>query len=209
MNKEDDIESVYRKVFKEIEDAARNTIGKTTFKAHMKRKESEEIKTLKNQKKELKKEINAEKSEEKKKILIEKHKILQEKTREALAKDKTEEIRRKLEKIVKDTTGKSFWDIKRKMSRNPAHTEMIIKDANGQRQYAPEAIKEAHAEYYESLYKWKEFPYHPYHQEIQQKMIQYTNDRAHENTYYNAQPNIVEIAKIIHDKKNGKSAPDF
>ena len=81
MNKEDDIESVYRKVFKEIEDAARNTIGKTTFKAHMKRKESEEIKTLKNQKKELKKEINAEKSEEKKKVLIKKHKILQEKTR--------------------------------------------------------------------------------------------------------------------------------
>ena len=76
MNKEEDIESVYRKVFKEVEDAERNTTGKTTFKAHMKRKESEEIKTLKNQKKELKKEINAEKSEEKKKILIEKHKIL-------------------------------------------------------------------------------------------------------------------------------------
>ena len=102
-----------------------------------------------------------------------------------------------------------FWNTKRKMSRNPAFESMVIKDANGQRQYEPEAIKEAYADYYESLYKWKEFPYHPYHKEVEQKMIQYTNDRTHENMRYNDQPTIEEIVKIINNKKNGKSAPDF
>ena len=95
------------------------------------------------------------------------------------------------------------------MSRNPAFESMVIKDAHGQRQYEPEAIKETHADYYEGLYKWKEFPYHPYHKEVEQKMIQYTKDRTHENMRYNDQPTIEEIVKIIKNKKNGKSAPDF
>ena len=175
----------------------------------MGKKESNEIKELKKQKKELKKEINAEKIEDKKKSLIQKHKDLQEKTRDVLAREKTEEIREILQRIINDTTGKMFWNTKRKMSRNSAFESMVIKDANGQRQYEPEAIKEAPADYYEGLYKWKDFPYHPYHKEVEQKMIQYTNDRTHENARYNDQLTIEEIVKIINNKKNGKSAPDF
>ena len=105
----EEIDKTYSKVCKEIDDAARITIGKTTFKTHTGRKESKEIKELKNQKKELKKEINEEKEIERRKLLIEEHKNLQEKTREILAREKIEEITAKLDKIIQDTTGKTFW----------------------------------------------------------------------------------------------------
>ena len=115
MNEDEEIDQIYTRVCKEIEDAARNTIGKTTFRTHTKKKESKEIKDLKNQKKELKKEINEEIENERRKRLIEEHKTLQEKTREILAREKIEEITAKLDKIIQDTTGKTFWGGKEKI----------------------------------------------------------------------------------------------
>ena len=110
--------------------------------------------------------------------------------------------------IISDKTNKAFWREKKALTKNPTFETMVIKDENGHRQYTPHGIKEATARYYEDLYKWKEFPYHPYHQEVDSKMALYSNDRSHENTRYNRAPSIEEIAEIINSKMNGKSTPD-
>ena len=208
-DKSKDMEYRYKMFCKEISDAAMNSIGKTTFKTNSGRKETKDMKVSKNKKKELKKEIMAEKNDEKRKALIEDHKKLQELTKALLVKEKTEEIKQKLERIISDKTGKSLWKEKRFMSRDPALDSMVVKDANGHRQFSPESIKEATASYYQNLYKQKEFPYHPYHKEVEAKMLLYVNDRTHEHDRYNSQPNIEEIVDIIGNKKNGKSTPDF
>ena len=95
------------------------------------------------------------------------------------------------------------------MKRDPILEHLAVKDANGQRQFSPEGVKEAHASYYRDLFKNKEFPWHPYHGEVEMKMELYSNDRNYEDARYNQEPSIEEIAEIIKSKNNGKSAPDI
>ena len=203
------IEQRYTRWFKEIDDAARNSIGKTTFKAGKGKKPTKEMKELRQSKRKLRKDIKKEEMKERKALLIQNHQTLQETSRQLMIKEKIEEIQVKLDRIIRDKTGKTFWKEKKTLTRNPALELMVIKDANGHRQYTPDAIKETTANYYENLYKWKEFPPHPYHQQIEEKMTIYTNDRDHEIARYNREPSIEEITEIINCKKNGKSTPDI
>ena len=204
-----DMEQKYAKMTKEIDTAARNTIGKTTVKTNAKMKQSEESKQINKSKRDLRRKIQNEKDKDIKVDLIQSHKDLQERAKRLQIIDKTKEIEKKLEKVINDKTNKALWQLKRTVTRNPTAESMVVKNSNGERQFNPEDIKEATANYYESLYKWKKFPPHPYHEEISQKMALYSNDRNHENTIYNRQPTIEEITEIIMCKKNGKSTPDF
>ena len=86
---------------------------------------------------------------------------------------------------------------------------LVVKDANGIRQFHPEGIKEAPAQYYESLYKKKFFQYHPYHDKIKEKMEMYKADKSYDDATYNMTPTRQEIVYIIDEKKNNKSAPDI
>ena len=95
------------------------------------------------------------------------------------------------------------------MSRNPLTESLVVKDANGIRQFHPEGIKEAPAQYYESLYKKKFFQYHPYHDKIKEKMEMYKADKSYDDATYNLTPTRQEIVDIINEKKNNKSAPDI
>ena len=65
------------------------------------------------------------------------------------------------------------------------------------------------AHYYENLYKTKPRRYHPYHSEVQNKMINNMENRDYEYTNYNQPPSINEIWEIIEEKKNQKSTPDI
>ena len=204
-----DFEEKYHKWYKQIDMAARSTIGKTTYKEVYKVKPSLEIKKLRERKKELKDTIQKEKDNEKKQLLIDNYKQIQEMAKDQITKERSEIIKRKFEKIKNDKTGKSLWKEKRIVTRNPALETLSIKDNNGQRQYLPEDVKETIAKYYENLYKKKHFPYHPYHEEVKKDIVSYTNNLQYENMKYNDTPDIEEITEIILLKKNGKSAPDL
>ena len=69
--------------------------------------------------------------------------------------------------------------------------------------------KEQNAYYFEQLYKPKQFEYHPYHTEVQNKMLEYSANRDYEDTIYNRIPTRQELVDVIRSKKNGKSTPDF
>ena len=202
-------EEKYNKWYRQIDMAARSTIGKTTFKEGYKVKPSQETKQFRKMKKDLKNSIQKESNNERRKLLIDNYMQIQEKAKEQIVKEKSEIIKRKFEKIKNDRTGHALWKEKKIVTRNPALETLSIKDDKGQRQYRPEDIKETHAKYYENLYKKKDFPYHPYHSEVQADIISYSRNFEYENTRYNKTPEIEEITNIIQKKKNGKSAPDL
>ena len=101
-----------------------------------------------------------------------------------------------------------YWDEKRKQSRDPATDFLVVKNSEGVRQFHPDAIKETTACYYENLFKKKPVTFHPYHQELELKIIQYLNDDQYDELDYNQIPTKEEIKEIIERKKNNKSTPD-
>ena len=208
-NENIEMEQKYAKMVKEIDTAARNTIGKTTIKTNTRMKQSNEVKEINKSKRDLRHKIQKENDTLIRADLIHSHKELQDRAKRLQILEKTNEIEKKLEKLINDKTNRALWQLKKAVTRNPTAESMIVKNLRGERQFNPEYIKEATASYYEALYKMKKFPPRPYHEEISQKMILYSNDRNHENTIYNRQPTIEEITEIIMSKKNGKSAPDF
>ena len=199
----------YKKYVNEIERAAMNSIGKTTFKNRPKVRLSDAIKNLQQQKKILKKQIQAEKDKIQRDVLISNYKDIQHKILNEMTQEKVEELSEKIEKITADSSKNALWGIKRHFSRDPTLECLSIKNDQGIRLYDPEGYKEQHAHYFESLYKAKQFTYHPYHTEVLTKIDQYTNDRDYEDTTYNRIPTKQELADVIRSKKNGKSTPDF
>ena len=199
----------YSKWYRQIDTAARLTIGKTTFKDKYNVKPSQETKKFRETKKELKKDIQKEKDQEKKQLLINNYKHIQELAKEQILKEKSEMVKRKFERIKNDKTGKSLWKEKKIITRNPALETLTIKDDKGRRQYLPNDIKETTAKYYENLFKNKEFPFHPYHRSVQEDIITYRSNFAYENMRHNRTPELEEVTDIIMKKKNGKSTPDL
>ena len=55
------------------------------------------------------------------------------------------------------------------------------------------------------LVKNKKFVYHPYHDEVKQKIQQYSNNFEYDNEEYNAMPTKTEISDIINLKKNNNA----
>ena len=208
-NPSSDIDTKYKKWLLEIENAARKTIGKTTVKEGHKMKLSATITQLKYRKRQLKAQIQNERNAETKEKLIDEYKEVQDKTKEQIILEKTDEIKKKFEKIVSEPSRYSFWKEKKRVTRNPASECIIIKDKDGKRHFEPESIKENIAAYYEDLYKNKGYLYHPYHDEVQRLSTSYLTNLDYESEYYNSTPSFQEIKRIVEQKKNGKSTTDI
>ena len=199
----------YKDWFKMIEEDARNTIGKTTIREGKGPKPSKEVKELQEKRKLLKAEIQKTKEKAEKETLIAEYKTIQMSITHQIVKEKTQILTEKFEKIANDKSRKLFWKEKKNISRNPALESLVVKDATGIRQYQPEAIKAATANYYENLYKMKFFPPHPYHQEVNDQLQQYERNFDYEELDYNAISSKHEVKQIIERKKNNKSTPDI
>ena len=208
-NPGENINARYKKWLRELENAARKTIGKTTIKEGVKEKSSTEMKQLNDQKKALRNRIQQEKEKSTKETLISAYKELQEETRKQIVLEKTNTIKEKLEQIANESNQNALWKEKRRVLRNPTMECIVVKDKDGKRHFEPNSIKENIASYYEGLYKMKEYAYHPYHAEIETKTSSFLNDFTHENEYYNTVPTFDEINRIIELKKNGKSTTDI
>ena len=178
----------YKKFVNEIEKAAYSSIGKTTYKDKWKMKMSDETRSLHEIKKKLKQNIQNEPDKTKRATLIENYKDAQQQLHDVLVQEKAIEVTARLEKIMADKSKNGLWAEKRNMSRNHTLEALVIKNDNGERLYNPEEIKEEKANYFENLFKTKEFPYHPYHSYVESKIIEYTLDRNHEDTIYNQTP---------------------
>ena len=199
----------YFKWYGYLNSAAMTTIGKTTFKAGGKEKFSQEIKSLRDTKKELKQEIKSEKIHEKKQDLIHKFKDTQEKIATQIDKERGEIMKQKLERIASDKSRTLFWKEKKKTTRDPVLEALTIKDANGLRQFQPDAIKHHTALYYENLYKQKPLLPRTYHHEVDSMIPIYKEDREHEDLIYNTLPSKTEVSEVIKNKSNGKSTTDI
>ena len=204
-----DINQRYKKWYKQIEDAARKTIGKTTFKEKTRISISKTLRELNEEKKAIKQQIKTGKTNDGRKSLIEMYKKLQEKAKNEIHKEKIDLVKRKYEKIINDGSNNALWKEKKSLSRNPALENLIIKDKDGNRQYTPDDIKQHTANYYETLYKNKTYKYHPYHKEAKDRIQSYMVNKEYDNDNYNQLPSIEEIHEIIQEKKNGKSTTDI
>ena len=203
------IEERYNKWFHQLDDAARQSIGKTTYNSRKKKKESHEIRELQERKKVIKNQLAKEKDKERRFLLVGKYKELQNETKEQVIKEQVHHTEVKFNRIANDKSGKTFWKEKKNLTRDSILEMLTVKNDEGIRQYTPEGIKETTAKYYENLYSEKSFPYHPYHDEILTNNNYNVTQTQYDTEPYNQEPPIDEIIKIIHEKKNGKSAPDI
>ena len=124
-NTELNMNKMYKKVYNQIEIAARKSIGKSTFKENNVRT-SKEIRALQTEKRNLKKEIQHVKNDQiQKSSLIDKYKITQNLIAEQILTEKTAYITKTLEKIIADTSRNSFWRLTKAISRDPM-TESLV-----------------------------------------------------------------------------------
>ena len=156
----------------------------------------------------VKNELKHETNKEKRFQLVGKYKQLQNETIEQITREQVNQTESMFNRIVDDKSGKAFWRTKKNLTRDPILDLLTIKNGKGVRQYTPESIKETTAQYYENLYSRKDFPHHPYHDEVINNNKNNVNDRRYDTEWYNDEPSIEEIIEIINNKKNGKSAPD-
>ena len=99
--------------------------------------------------------------------LISKYKDIQNDIHEQIVKEKTAYIEHKFNQIAADKSRSSFWKEKKRMTKNATLDSLIVKDADGNRLYNPEQIKNRTADYYEELYRHKTRRPHPYHMEVE------------------------------------------
>ena len=194
---------------KEIENAARETIGKTTVKYGGKEKFSNVVTALCKQKRDTKTLISQQTNINEKYRLIGTYKVIQLQIREQMTTEKAEYIENKFKMIVADRSQSTFWKEKKKLTKNPVLESLIIKDENGRRLFSPEEIKEGTARYYQDLYAKKPIMSRPYHTWVENSMIAHSNNYDFDNLPYNSTPSIHEISDIVANKKNGKSTSDF
>ena len=133
-------------------------------------KYSNEVKTLRTEKRGLKKITKHETDQVLRKNSIIQYKALQEKIALQIKFEKKEYAKKRIMKIIQDSSQNALWGEKKQVSRNPAAEVTVLKDQDGIRQYSPLAIKECHASYYETLYTRKPVKFHPHHQKITEEM---------------------------------------
>ena len=203
------IDERYKKWLKTIEEAAWQTIGKTTIKNGTHAKTSDEVKEMGVLKKQLKQKIENEVDKEKKYDLVNEYKSLQEDTRKLIIKERSLHIEDKFRSIVSDQSRVNFWKEKRNMTKNPTLESLVVKDVNDQRVFEPHHIKEATANYYENLYRNKNPLTRPFHTELKTRINVYSCDMSNDDLSINNPPCNAEIATVIAKKKNGKSTTDL
>ena len=102
-----------------IQNAARETIGKTTIKLGAPFKPSKEVRKLRKKKRELKKKIKKEADKEVRKGLITEYKAIENSINDQIRKEKKEQTKKKLDRILQDTTQDSFWHLKKTTHKRP------------------------------------------------------------------------------------------
>ena len=107
------IDERYKKWFKEIDKAARVTVGKTTVKTGGKEKSSREVCELQNIKRDKKKEIRDPQNTQIKPNLICEYKDIQNQIHDQIVREKTVFIENKFNQTTADRSRSAFWKEKK------------------------------------------------------------------------------------------------
>ena len=115
--------------------------------------------------------------------------------------------KKKFEKMMGEGTN-GFWRERRAMKKDETSEWMVMKDENGKRMFDPQKSKEIVASYYEKLYANGNPPYHPYHDEVTEKIAQWSVETTEEQEIDQI-PSRKEIEEVIKNKKNKKATSDW
>ena len=206
-NKDISITDRYSAWEKLLYKAAISTIGKTTVKPKRIQNGSEEIKSLRKERRELKKAFETEKDKEKKKEKMEKYIRKQQEVRECAVSEESERVSQQFEKMKKGGVN-GFWNLRKRMKKDDSGTWLITKDEAGNRIFDPQMNKDNMADYYEGLHRKREHDAHPYHREVEEAVQSLSEDttESEENDHL---PSLLEVKNAIMNKKNGKSTTDW
>ena len=203
-----DMTQRYTKWERLIYSAAIKTIGRTTYKNRGEPKSSNQIKTLRKERAEYKKEFEKEKDQRKKGEKLKGYIQKQKEIRELLEKEEKEKTKIMFDRMIKEANNGGFWKERRKLNRDETPLWMVTKDEHGRRILDPEENKENVAKYYENLYRNQHTPYHPYHLEVKETVSQLS--KGEENDGENdAMPTKIEVEEIIKKKKGKKATTDW
>ena len=194
---------------KEVERAATNSIGKTTFKNNGTEKFSRDVSQLRQEKRKMKKQFLLEANTETKKVLLQKYKEKQTELKEKIQQEQKQKLELRFEKMIESKNSDMFWKERKRMNRDVSLELLITKDENGKRLYDAEKNKENIARYYENLFSKQNKPHHPYHEQLKQRIGEILSDREHEKEPYNNVPKDENILKVIRNKKNRKATTDL
>ena len=138
----------YTKWERLIYSAAIKTIGRTTYKNRGEPKSSNQIKTLRKERAEYKKEFKKEKDQRKKGEKLKGYIQKQKEIREQLEKEEKEKTKIMFDRMIKEANNGGFWKERRKLNRDETPLWMVTKDEHGRRILDPEENKENVAKYY-------------------------------------------------------------
>ena len=199
----------YSQVYNKITKIAEATIGKTVTGNARPEKFSEEVKSLRAEKRQLKKMISTEQNDQKKDQLKQKYYEIQKQTRDKIQEERDEETKRQFRKMIEDKSRTAFWKLIKNGNRKPPSSWVAIKDKNGKRITDPQKYKERSAEYYKDLFSMQPLEHHPYHDHVATSIKIFENDFSHDEHESNICPTLAEIKQAIQNKKNGKSTTDI
>ena len=156
----------YTKWEKLLYKAAITTIGKTTLKNKGPQKASEDIKRLRMERREKKKEFEKETSPGKKKTRMHEYIQKQIEIKEKVLEEESNRMNKRFEKMQEERNNEGFWRERRLMKKDESSNWYITKDSHGNRIFDPEQNKDNIANYYEDLYSKKQSKHHSYHDEV-------------------------------------------
>ena len=192
-----------------LENAALETIGKTTLRPGSMKRESVIVRSIREEKKQARKTFERCVDYENKESLKDEYIKKQNELRTQIQLEHIEDIKGKFA-MMTNKGSNGFWKEVKKNKRDVMSDWMCLKDNNGQRILDPDVQKETMAKYYEDLYSFdSQMEKHCHHGYVKDRIVDYQNDMTHEKEWYNDAPSKDTIREIIQAKKNGKATTDF
>ena len=197
----------YQKWEKLLYKIAISTIGKTTVKPNRPPPPSEEIKKLRQERRQLKRDFETERDKKKKREKMTLYIAKQKEIRDKLLLEEAERIDKVVEKLKSEKNNDNFWDCRRRLTKDESQAWMITKGKDGKRIYDPEMNKENMAQYYEELYTKRKGKDHPYHTEVQEANRLLSEETS--TAEYDEVPTLIEVREVINNTKNRKATTDW
>ena len=189
--------------------AAISTIGKTTTKNGKNILSSKDIKKLRSERRQLKKEFERETSPSKKgermQLYIQKQRDIKEKE----AEEEKERINIRFEKMKEDKSRGGIWKERNMLKKDDSASWIITKGKDGKRIFDPDHNKENIAAFYEDLYSKRINKPHEYHEEVKRGLEKLHADKNAEVPDIDKCPTKLELKEVISKKKNRKSTTDW
>ena len=197
----------YKKWDKLIQKAAWKSIGKTTIKPGQATKPSLDMRKVRLERNEARKNFKNETDPTLKLRYLKEYQDKQGEVHALAEKEEKERVQKRFEAMIQQGCN-GFWKERRVQNTEKTSDWMIVKDDNGKRIFDQEKNKDTIASYYEKLYSKGEVPPHPSHEYVKER-VQALSQENGDGGAIDDLPTKVEIKKAIENKKNKKATSDW